>query len=280
MPEHRLRPARRVPNVHEVDISTCSHIPVLLYHSFGDRPRSGLKDFTLPCSAFDEHVAILVEYVRQGATPMLICDLAAALRGERPLPARPFAVTTDDGYDDNFAPLMTLAEVGIPSTIYVTAEFVGRPDILSPEQIRELAANPLVDVGAHAVHHVRLDALSRAEIERELRGGRAFLREVTGTAVESVAYPHGAHDMRVLSEVARAGYTSGVAVKNMLSRPGDDHLAIARWTVRARHTTDDLIRVMEGMIPTVRSGERLSTRGYRAVRRTRHRLGRLTRAPR
>ncbi len=252
-----------------------AYIPVLLYHAVNDFSRPGLADFTTAPAMFARHVERLAGYVARGWTPMLAADLSAALRGARSMPARPFAVTFDDGYDDNAAALAALVDVGISSTIYVTASYVGQPGYLNAAQLRSLAAEPLVEVGAHSVRHRRLDELARTNIIGELRGSRAYLAEITGTDIASVAYPHGNHDARVLDEVRNAGYSSGAAVKNALSRPGDDPLAFARWTVLAHHTADDVAAVMDGHAPVVGDGERLQTRVYRHVRRLRTRASSL-----
>ena len=254
---------------------TPAYIPVLLYHAVNDFSRPDLADFTTAPAMFARHVERLAGYVARGWTPMLAADLSAALRGATTMPAHPFAVTFDDGYDDNVAAIAALAEAGISSTIYVTGSYVGQPGFLDAAQLRSLAARPLVEVGAHSVRHRRLDELSRPEIIGELRGSRSFLAQVTSTEIASVAYPHGNHDARVLDEVRSAGYSSGAAVKNALSRPGDDPLAFARWTVLAHHTADDVAAVIDGKAPVVGDSERLQTRIYRHVRRVRTRARRL-----
>jgi peptidoglycan/xylan/chitin deacetylase (PgdA/CDA1 family) len=246
-----------------------AYIPVLLYHAIGSYLRPGLEEFTTSDDDFDAHVRVFAAYRERGWTPMLVTDLAVALRGMAPMPTRPFAVTFDDGYDDNVGAIDRLAVAGIPSTIYVTASYVDQPGFLTRDEIRALAARDDVEVGAHSVRHRRLDELSRPAIAGELRGCRTFLNAITEGPIQSVAYPHGNHDERVLDEAARAGYLSGAAVKNALSRPGDDPLAIARWTVLARHTAADIEAVMDGRAPIVGMGEHLSTRVYRHARRAR-----------
>jgi len=147
---------------------TASFIPVLLYHAIGEPARPGLERYTTAKSVFAEHIQVLATHHNQGATPELIDDLARQIRGERPFPSRPFAVTFDDGYVDNLPAILALAEAGIPSTIYVIASAVGRRGMLDAEQVTLLARHPMVEVGAHTVRHVRLDELARDEIQREL----------------------------------------------------------------------------------------------------------------
>jgi len=251
---------------------TASFIPVLLYHAIGEPARPGMERYTTAKSVFADHIQVLATHHNRGATPVLIDQLADEIRGERPFSSRPFAVTFDDGYDDNLPAILALADAGIPSTIYITANYVGQRGMLDAQQVKWLARHPMVEVGAHAVRHLRLDELARYEVQRELYDAREFLQDITGVEIRSVAYPHGAHDRRVLTEARRAGYSSGAAVKNALSRPGDDPFAIARWTVLDSHSAQDVARVLDGGLSIVGSSEHLRTRGYRAVRRSRRML--------
>jgi peptidoglycan/xylan/chitin deacetylase (PgdA/CDA1 family) len=244
-------------------------VPVLLYHAVGEPARARLEGFTSSPAVFREHLAVLADRIAAGATPMSITDYADALRDGRALPTRPFVVTFDDGYDDTIGAMTALADIGIPSVVYVTVDFIGRPGFMTPNDLRELAAHPLMEVGAHSISHPRLDELPRAEIAHQIGAARMYLQHVTGAPIPSVAYPHGNYDRRVLDEVRRAGHTSGAAVRNVLSRPGDNPLAIARWTVRDVHTADDVAAVMDGNLSIVGDRERIVTRGYRIVRRTR-----------
>jgi hypothetical protein len=96
---------------------------------------------------------------------------------------------------------------------------------------------------------------------------------VTGAAVVSFAYPHGAYDGRVRLAVIGAGYRSAAAVKNALSHPADDPFAIARWTVTAGTPASRVAGVLDGEgAPHAWARERLRTRAYRTARRGRRRI--------
>jgi peptidoglycan/xylan/chitin deacetylase (PgdA/CDA1 family) len=247
-------------------------VPVLCYHSVSERAHPGHETWTLAPRAFGEHVAALRD---AGRTPLLVTDLAECLRGRRPLPERPVAITFDDGYANTLPAAEELAAAGLSSTAFVTSGFVGEPDMLSPAQVRELAGLPGVELGAHSVSHPRLDELGARDLEREVVDCRARLEELSGRPVTSFAYPHGFHGARVRTAVVTAGYRAAAAVKNAVSHSRDDPYAIARWLV----TADSSARRVEDFLagtgfPAAWSSERLSTRGFRAYRRARRLAGR------
>jgi peptidoglycan/xylan/chitin deacetylase (PgdA/CDA1 family) len=245
-------------------------IPILLYHSVEDRPRRRERRYTVSPADFVTHVDAVKA---SGRTPLSITELAEARRGERPLPDRPVAVTFDDGYANTYEAVMALLSRGLSATIYVTAGEIGEWNRLSPARLAELANLASVEVGAHAVHHQRLDELPDRELRTEVRVSKAVLEELTQVQVRSFAYPHGAYDRRTREAVIDAGYRSAAAVKNAVSHSRDDVFAIARWTVTAHTPASRISRVLEG--DGVRRAwvyERRITRAHRFARRQRRRL--------
>jgi peptidoglycan/xylan/chitin deacetylase (PgdA/CDA1 family) len=245
-------------------------IPVLLYHSVSDRLAQGDAWGVVSRAEFAAHVKAIEA---SGRVSIGITELAAALRAERPLPDRPVAVTFDDGFADTYAAVELLRDHGLASTVYVTSGEVGARDRLSPPQLAALARIRGVEVGAHAVRHRRLDELNDAEVADELRVSKEQLEDLTQRSIRSFAYPHGSYDRRVREAAIDAGYRSAAAVKNAISHPGDDPMAIARWTVTGGTPAARIAQVLEGAgVPLASGRERLRTRAYRTVRRRRRRL--------
>jgi peptidoglycan/xylan/chitin deacetylase (PgdA/CDA1 family) len=245
-------------------------IPVLLYHSVADvAPFEALRHYTVTPSQFREHVAAIAA---SGRTPMTVSELAGALKGERPLPLRPVAVTFDDGYDDTPAAVELLRNAGISSTVYVTTGTIATPRGISEALLPALIASAL-EIGAHTVTHPHLDEIPTSDAAAEIGDSRRELEERLGGPVESFAYPHGAHDRAIRDAVIAAGFTSAAAVKNALSHRGDDPFAIARWTVTSNVSAGAIADVLEGPPPQlVWSGERRRTKVSRSARRMRRRI--------
>jgi peptidoglycan/xylan/chitin deacetylase (PgdA/CDA1 family) len=249
---------------------TGAAIPVLLYHSVNDGARAGAYWGAVSRAEFARHVDVIW---RSGRHPITITALAEGLRAERALPQRPVAITFDDGYLDTYDAISLLGRRGLAATVYVTTANIGALDRLSAAQVADLAHTTGVEIGAHGVHHRRLDELDDRELAEEIVRSKAHLERLTGKRADSFAYPHGSHDHRARAAVIAAGYRSAAAVKNALSHRKDDPFAIARLTVNAGTSAERIARILEGKdAPLARDRERLRTRAYRTARRQRRRL--------
>jgi peptidoglycan/xylan/chitin deacetylase (PgdA/CDA1 family) len=251
-------------------------IPILLYHSIDEDPDADIAPWTLSPTDFLEHVTAIVDSRR---TPMTVSDLAAGIRGDQPLPARPMAVTFDDGFADTADAVRLLTDAGIPATVYVTTGMMGRPGMLSVQGLSELCGmDGGVEIGAHSVSHRRLDELEGDELTTETTDSRMLIAEVTRRACASFAYPHGNHDSASVAAVRNAGYSSAVAVRNALSHDHDDVFALARVTMQRGTSAEKVEQMLAGRFKVAAEAEQLRTRGYRQFRRLRRRLQRAERA--
>lgn len=67
----------------------------------------------------------------------------------------------------------------------------GNYRLMSPQQVKEIAADPLITIGAHGQSHTRLSLLSPAEQKREIQLSRDKLKDWTGKSVDVFSYPFG-----------------------------------------------------------------------------------------
>jgi peptidoglycan/xylan/chitin deacetylase (PgdA/CDA1 family) len=246
-------------------------IPVLLYHAVPDTAAAD-DPLSVPYEQFARHVDAILS---SGRTPVSISEIAAGLRGERPLAEHAVAVTFDDAYEDTLHAVELLRERRLRASVYVTTGQIDSGPMIRREQLLQLAQEPeTVELGAHSVNHPPLDELEIEEIKREVSESKQALEQMIGRGVDTFAYPFGAYDARVRVAVIDAGFSSAVAVKNALSHPDDDPWTIARFTVGAATSTEQIAQILNGQgAPYAWQGERLRTRGYRAVRRLRRRTG-------
>jgi peptidoglycan/xylan/chitin deacetylase (PgdA/CDA1 family) len=91
---------------------------------------------------------------------------------------------------------------------------------MTAEQIWEMSASPLVTIGSHGYYHNDLSQIPDAELATELQLSKAFLEQVTGKAVTSLAFPYGHYSPAVLEEATRAGYHQLLATT--FKYPGDN----------------------------------------------------------
>jgi peptidoglycan/xylan/chitin deacetylase (PgdA/CDA1 family) len=117
---------------------------------------------------------------------------------------------------------------------------VGRDDArapLSPDEVGELAAHPLVEIGAHTVEH---PILSRAPLEvqaAEVTGSCATIQRWTGKPVRAFAYPNGRPGVDQTDDtrriVASAGVDLAFSTQPGFATPDADPLMLPRFTITA-----------------------------------------------
>lgn len=254
-------------------------IPVLLYHRVTNERSADLDAFTVSPRQFEEHLDVLDS---GGWLSPTISDFVADGHELGGYGGHVAPITFDDGYVDNVevaAPL--LAQRGRNATLYVTTELIdgvstwlptSRDRGMSWSQVSELADNGW-EIGAHSLSHPMLDVISREVARSEIGGSRRILEDRLSTPVDSFAYPHGYYDDLTRQAVIDAGFTSACAVKNALSHSADDVFAIARITVMASTTAEELEKVLCGSgVKVAPDKERVVTKAWREVRRARHRM--------
>jgi peptidoglycan/xylan/chitin deacetylase (PgdA/CDA1 family) len=162
-----------------------SHNTVLVYHSVGG---GGYDD--VPPDRFRRQLEWLT------ATYDLV-DLPAVLeRGER----KRVALTFDDAlrsFHETVRPL--LREFSVPATVFAIGAAVSDPPgietirgepLMTAEQLRAAAADPLVTIGSHTMNHVSLPEIDDdAELRTEIDGGTERIEREVGVSVDRFCYP-------------------------------------------------------------------------------------------
>jgi peptidoglycan/xylan/chitin deacetylase (PgdA/CDA1 family) len=95
---------------------------------------------------------------------------------------------------------------------------VGDALCMTWDEIRQLAADPLVTIGAHTVNHIMLGKASEATASAELAASRDVIAAALGKPVAHFAYPYGGPDLvgkREFRIAAELGYKTAVT-----TRPG------------------------------------------------------------
>jgi peptidoglycan/xylan/chitin deacetylase (PgdA/CDA1 family) len=215
-----------------------------------------------------------------GRLALTVSELIELLdHGVQPMPET-VLITFDDGFEDNLtvaAPL--LAARRLPATVFLTTGFLrdrrGRAPVNSPGRMLDWSRlgeldSSAIEVGSHAHTHRPLDTLSRREATRESRQSKDLLEAALGHPVLSFAYPHGYGSRWVQHEVRQSGFRAACGVRNAFSHIEDNRWLLARLTVRATTTGDEVAQWLRGSgASPATSGEHLQTKVWRAVRRAR-----------
>ena len=156
---------------------------------------------------------------RAGFRFVTVAELARETAGGRRAPGLA-AVSFDDGMRNNLTTaLPILRELGITATVYVPTGWLGgrspwiddRADnaILAAQEVRELAAAGW-EIGAHTVTHADLSALDYERSRHEIQQSCDDLFALTGTPVETFAYPFGRYGPTAVAAVRDCGLRAAV----------------------------------------------------------------------
>ena len=187
-------------------------VPILMYHYVeyvkdpNDKVRLSLN--TTPY-ILEEEVKTLIN---GGYTFITNKQLADAIDGKAVLPTSPIMLTFDDGYADFYTDAYPiLKRYNAKATEYVISGFLNRQNHLSTAQLREIASDGLVEIGAHTVNHVWLKGSSLQNEVYEVSQSKSTLESLTNIPVVSFAYPFGAFDNQTAKVVENSGFKSAVS---------------------------------------------------------------------
>ncbi len=99
-------------------------VAIFLFHGVIRGNRYEVRNCSRKHLTVDRFVAILDRLCKRGV-PVSMEDIVVSTREARALPPRAFAVTFDDGFENNFSVAVPLLEARkIPATFYVTSGFI------------------------------------------------------------------------------------------------------------------------------------------------------------
>ncbi|MBN1789460.1 MAG: polysaccharide deacetylase family protein [Bacteroidales bacterium] len=129
---------------------------------------------------------------------------------------------------------------------------------MSWEQIREMAGNRLVTIGAHTITHRALSRLSAEEARHEIAGSKIIIENKIGRSVKHFSYPFGKRNLagdRERNLVNECGFSSATTTLfgNIQPQHADHLLSLPRITVNSLVSTSVLNLSINGLIPAVRN---------------------------
>jgi biofilm PGA synthesis lipoprotein PgaB len=199
------------PGIHPQ--ATEARVPVLMYHDVLEPPE---VFFDLTPEDFENHLKIILD---NGLTPISPDQLVQHLRTGAPLPAKPVLLTFDDGYVGHYEHVLPLLQkYQVPATFFVfpgkiDGEVAGR-STLTWEQLKTMAAEPLVTIAPHSVTHPPdLRELSDEDLAYEVLESKRRLESELGLPMRYFSYPTGHYDERVAQAVADAGYMAAFTMR-------------------------------------------------------------------
>jgi peptidoglycan/xylan/chitin deacetylase (PgdA/CDA1 family) len=228
---------------------------VLCYHALSDRWPA---DLSVTPAAFAQQVEHLAARGYRGVT------FSEAVHGTSR--GRRVAMTFDDAFASVLLAKPVLDEFGWPATVYAVTDFAGsgaplrwsgidqwpgtehEPELdgLSWPELGGLA-DAGWEVGSHTVSHPHLTRLDDADLAYELEASREAVEAALDRPCETIAYPYGECDERVVRAAGRAGYAAAAALPPQWTT---EHPL--EWPRAGIYFPDDLRRFRLKTAPSVR----------------------------
>lgn len=192
-------------------------IPILYYHSIEKEAGNELR---IPAEEFESHIKFLHQAGYQSIT---LHELYQHFYEGRELPQKPFVLTFDDGYSDNYSNAFRIAgKYGFTGTIFMVTGWIDGEGYLTKEQLREMSKAGW-QIEAHTVSHPKLNELTAAQLESELRESKRQLEKLLNRPVEFLAYPFGVYTEQVIQESRAAGYLMGLTTERGWAKEKDPY---------------------------------------------------------
>ncbi|MBD2260298.1 polysaccharide deacetylase family protein [Pseudanabaena sp. FACHB-2040] len=190
-----------------------ARVPIVMYH---DVLAEKEVSFDVTPEQLENHLKAIQA---QGLTPVSLDQVVQHLRTGLPLPEKPILLTFDDGYVGHFEqayPLLKQYQMPAVFSVFpgkLNGEIVGRSTV-TWEQLKEMAADPLITIASHSVTHPpNLTQLSDEDLWREVADSKAQLEAQLGMPIKYFTYPAGHYDERVTAAVSQAGYLAALTMR-------------------------------------------------------------------
>ncbi|MFP2769113.1 polysaccharide deacetylase family protein [Oceanisphaera sp. KMM 10153] len=234
-------------------------VPIIMYHRFiRSDGEKGVHGTYMHVNMLEKHFKLLK---RLGFETLTFADLAEQGMASRLAPGKKYIIiTVDDGYRDNYELLFPLLKkYGFKAVIYmVTGEQFNRWDVenpdhpekrvelMSPDQIREMADSGLVEFGGHTLTHPHLNTLDKDSQRHEIAENKAQLEQLLGQKLVSFSYPFGSHNQDSKTLAQQLDYPFAVATDSGPLAMHEDPYQIRRIAIFPRTDVFGLWRKIRG----------------------------------
>ncbi|MFH1996407.1 MAG: polysaccharide deacetylase family protein [Candidatus Omnitrophota bacterium] len=202
--------------------------PIIMYHSINYTDDRSNKLVVSP-EKFAEQMYFLA---RRGYNVVPLRIMAKLIRDAEEVPYKTLSITFDDGFEDNYRyAYPVLKNIGIPATIFVITDFIGKDGYLSWEQVREMSESGIISIESHTRTQPWLTSLEEKALDEEVVGSKKILEERLKKDVHILSYPMGNYNDTVRDAVRRAGYEAAVATNPGKNSSFSDIFALKRQRI-------------------------------------------------
>lgn len=183
-------------------------IPILMYHSIcADYPDNSLM---VAPELFNEQMAWLND---NGFTTMSLEEVYEAFETGK-VPAKPVAITFDDGYADNYTEAYPiLKKYDMKATFFIITNNTDKDGYyMNTDMLKEMEEYGM-KIENHTAYHFELGGASFEDQRMTIEDGQAFLKDNIGVDSKFLCYPAGKYDDTTVSLDAQLGIKVAVTTE-------------------------------------------------------------------
>lgn len=190
-------------------------VPVLIYHGVGREDAKNWGDLNLLIvpETFEEQIKYLYEH---GYKIVSVEEVSKRLRMNEDV-KKYIAITFDDGYLNNYTHAFPiLKKYNATATFYIIPDAIGSHSYnggtakyMNDTQIKEMLKAGM-RIGSHTMSHYDLTSIREEDYQKELAESKRLLEQRFKTHIESIAYPCGLYNEKIVNLVKEYGYKEGV----------------------------------------------------------------------
>ena len=206
---------------------------IIMYHRFGE---DNFPSTNVTLEQIDQHIEELSDD-KYNIIPLR--TLTSALKNGEKLPPRTIAITIDDGFLSIYTEAWEkFKTANMPFTVFVSTEQVEDKieNIMSWDQIRELDADPLVEIGHHGHAHAHMTEITTAEALQDINTADEIFERELGYIPDILAYPYGEYSEALINAISHKNYHVALAQHSGVASSRSNMMAIPRFAFNQNYS--------------------------------------------
>ena len=219
---------------------------VFVYHRFGE---GAYPSTNTTIAQLEAHIAALTG---GGFNVMPLPEIAAAIRDGSDLPDRAVGISIDDAFKSLYTEAWPrLRAAKLPFTLFIATDLTAENyrAYMSWDQVREIAASPLVSIGGHTASHPHMPMLDAATNEAEIARANDRLQAELGARPDLFAYPYGEYGLAVRRVVIDAGFIAAFGQHSGVVHHGADRYFLPRFAMNETYGGKDRFMLAANALP-------------------------------
>lgn len=227
------------------DPSFTLHVPVLMYHRIVSPADAGpaLPGLLIDPAVFAQEMGLLAG---AGWHTITLATLQLDLATDRRPPPRTFVITIDDGHRDGITnALPILQRFGFVATYFVVMGRIHQSPYLNAADLQTLA-NDGMEIADHTMDHHNVGRLHGSALAWQIDGAAQAIRQITGRAPTTFAYPSGEWSLEAVGAVQSADLGMAVTTKEGVLETWANRFLVPRLRVSPSLTPGELLHLLSG----------------------------------